>query len=575
MPPFIKNILLLLVFQVTLSVAAQEYPERLLFKDFAKQYEGVKAISDTLLKGGRTVAFRELDRNAEWAVQKGDMALKYGFLLMKWQAIVSEERKDDDIEKMLQKIISRLSKERIVLYNAFAQQLLARYYWIQKQYSSAFEYYINAHHLYNDYGVDEFPMKGDFLSEFGGRFYHFKDYNTAKKYFIEANDCSGSSSVSLMNTIGLSFLYLKQYDSAQFFYKKALDTALKHGYIDWVGIISGNLGYLYYVKGNKDAAVSHFRKEIELYEMQNQGAASNAARSYALLSEIILPEDKTLAMQYALRAVELSRKYNDISNPLMQKSIYPVLAHAYAANGNTALAYIYADSAGIAKDSIAANTNALVLAGAQHSTQAEKRLLRLKQVEKEQQMNLVIRNSLIAGLVLVILVTILLVNRHRIKTANMQQLLEAHRFQAETELQNAAIQLKAFTQSISEKNELIEQFSSEIQRMQQHTTVPYDNKQLETLQRSTILTDKEWNEFQLMFEKAHAGYIQRLKQKVQGLSPVDTRFILLSKLRLSTNEMSLVLGISPDGVRANKERIKNKLKLRSENSSLESFADLI
>jgi DNA-binding CsgD family transcriptional regulator len=335
----------------------------------------------------------------------------------------------------------------------------------------------------------------------------------------------------------------------------------------------GNIGYLNYLSKRYDSAVTYLNKEISYYLEKSHGAGSNVVNSLVLWADIALARnDNKAALAYALRAYEMSIENVEPDNYEVRKSLYATLGHAYGANGNLALAYAFTDSASAAKDTLARRVSALISSGAQHKIEAEKRLFEQKQLEQRDQLNTLLRNALIVGLVLVVVITILLVNRMRIKASHTQKILEAQKLQAEMELMNATAQLKTFTQSISEKNELIEKISSEMALLQK-AGPGFDNSALTKLQRSRILTDVEWSEFQQMFEKAHPGYINRLLQNVQGLSPVEMRFILLSKLKMSGKEMSGVLGISQDAVRQNKERLCNKLRLRDR--TLESFSNSI
>jgi DNA-directed RNA polymerase specialized sigma24 family protein len=92
------------------------------------------------------------------------------------------------------------------------------------------------------------------------------------------------------------------------------------------------------------------------------------------------------------------------------------------------------------------------------------------------------------------------------------------------------------------------------------------NETLQQLRHSTILTDSDWEYFRDLFEKAHPGFLQRLKEKIPGLTPAETRFIVLSKLELSGKEMAAMLGIGTDAIRQLRSRVKKKLNLQEESS---------
>src|SRR5690606_9920415 len=97
---------------------------------------------------------------------------------------------------------------------------------------------------------------------------------------------------------------------------------------------------------------------------------------------------------------------------------------------------------------------------------------------------------------------------------------------ANQELELARLNLDSFTQSIRKKNKLIEQLQSRN---------PEEDKAelFQQLQQSTILTEDDWQSFQQLFDKAHPGFIQRIKETQTTLSIGELRYFVLSRLNLS------------------------------------------
>lgn len=130
------------------------------------------------------------------------------------------------------------------------------------------------------------------------------------------------------------------------------------------------------------------------------------------------------------------------------------------------------------------------------------------------------------------------------------------------ELRESKKQLDHFSLAIQEKNKLIEQFKDRM-----HNTSHKDEKQIEYLQQlseSIILTEKDWEEFQQLFNTVHKYFLVRLKLKEPNLTESEVRLVALTKLKLSTKEISCMLGISPKSVNKSRYRLKKKL---SENSN--------
>ena len=577
MPRIFISFVIALFFSIPSN--AETFPDYILFKDFATQYKTLDSIylhnmndMKDSAKSLHDIAGLEL-----WAHEKDDIPLEYGLAIVRYKYLFRNRFINNEIfENEITALITSLQKDRLSMLEAQATQLFADFYWENKKYALGFEYYIKAHDIYAGYSQNEFPPKVDFTSDFGGKYYHFRDFKTAARYFSEATRSIERPNISLLNTLALCYNSLGLYDSASNYFNKAYALAEERKEPQWTGLLSGNLGHMYFVLGDNDKALSLLEKELAINLGQHEGDRRNAANTLALMSTIyLLKNDKSKALQLALQAYSIALEKLPVSYEV-QRRIYPALAKAYAANGIMDKAYSFLDSAAIAND-VAKRTNILVLAGAQHNIEADRHLAEKQKFEHERNMHALTRDILIAGILLIGLLAGLVFRQEKIKYKNRQEQLEAAKKQAETELKNALAQLNVFTESISEKNEMLEKFTMELNRSQQHVDpeVMQKNETLVQLQQSTILTDDQWRSFQQLFEKAHKGFMDRLVRKVPGLSPIDKRFMLLSKLRLSKREMAAILGISQEAVGQNQQRLKHKLDIRNTNVSLEDFADTI
>jgi DNA-binding CsgD family transcriptional regulator len=72
----------------------------------------------------------------------------------------------------------------------------------------------------------------------------------------------------------------------------------------------------------------------------------------------------------------------------------------------------------------------------------------------------------------------------------------------------------------------------------------------------------------------HGGYLYRLRQKIAGLTPSETRFMALAKLNLNNKEMAASLGVGPNAIRNTWFRLRKKLNLPEE-YSLKEFVKTI
>jgi DNA-binding CsgD family transcriptional regulator len=265
------------------------------------------------------------------------------------------------------------------------------------------------------------------------------------------------------------------------------------------------------------------------------------------------------ANQYAAKA----REYTIRSGQYRRwEKLYPLLGKLEALNGNGDLSARYFDSALVVKDSLARKFNSMQLARAQQRVELEKHEAELNLLLSEKKLKIWERNMLLVAIfsLLVLSVYIFLKQRKNVK------LKQEDLARSENELKAAEAQLTLFTRNITEKNELIETLLQQASGQQNDT--------IDQLKTKTILTEEDWKNFQVLFDKVHGGYLDRLRVKLPGLSPAETRFMTLSKLGLNNKEMASTLGVGPEAIRQYRSRLRRKLNL-SEEGSLEELVNSI
>ena len=234
------------------------------------------------------------------------------------------------------------------------------------------------------------------------------------------------------------------------------------------------------------------------------------------------------------------------------------------------MALRYLDSSVVFKDSLHKIRDVNLKYQGQMAVENERRRQDEKIFAQEKSKQKIIRNALIAFILLSTLITILIYNRARLKRKHKEQQLVSEKQLAEAELINATTKLNEFTKSIIEKNELIEKVSVEVERLnkkyrrlqhQQSEAASPDDNSLKLLQESVLLTDDDWKNFTQLFDKVHSGFLIRLKEEFPTLTPTEIRFVVLSKLKLNYKEMAAMLGVSTDAVRQARSRLKKKLNL--------------
>lgn len=152
-----------------------------------------------------------------------------------------------------------------------------------------------------------------------------------------------------------------------------------------------------------------------------------------------------------------------------------------------------------------------------------------------------------------------------------KQILIAEKARAEDVLKHAEELLKTYVDAVKEKTTIIGHLESELNvlkslavnapELQAHITI---NR--EKLLASTILTEKDWQQFRGIFEQVYPGFSYRLKTTYPELSPAEARFLYLMKLDLSSREMAAMLGISVEAIHKLRYRLRKKLNMEEAGS---------
>jgi len=145
------------------------------------------------------------------------------------------------------------------------------------------------------------------------------------------------------------------------------------------------------------------------------------------------------------------------------------------------------------------------------------------------------------------------------KSKKDRALLLAEKQVIDERLKNARIALHGFTENIRQKNKLIENFKQEIEKLSAQSVDKTDADHLEKLLQANIMTNENWGEFKRLFSKVYPGFFVNLSKENPNLSTTDIRIITLMKLGLSNAEMANMLGITIEGIKKGKQRLRKKI----------------
>ena len=456
---------------------------------------------------------------------------------------------------------------------AAVQYMTLGFYYELKKHNlgKAFENYLKAFNLLEKIPEEKLPPRQYALYVVSHAYYRYNDFDKALKLSVRTNKTFRNKTfVYVFNTnlIGMCYLKTAQYDSARIYFQRVFENAhIMESELAWKGIAFGNIGLSYFLQNNFDKATGYLLQGVSM--TMEGDVFDNTVGFASYLADIYRKQNMPLeAKKFIDISLNAAHKAGDNENYF---TAYNAAASYYRYIKDPAQYITYSDSANLINDKLAAQKDLNTKYKIETAVQNEQVKEREKSFEAEKQQQLLLRNAIIAFVVLLMIISLLLYNRAQIKNKSRQQQLIAQKQLAENELQASTQQLNTFTQSIREKNAFIEKISREIERVNAELIVAKnerhvlslqpetDNHSLKLLQNSVLLTDEDWRNFTHLFEKVHKGFFHRLKQKLPGLSPAETRFAALIKLQLSNKEMASMLGVGTEAIRQIRSRLKKKL----------------
>lgn len=535
--------------------------ERLLHKTHADRYADIYHLFVTHVHLGDTVeSFQSIAKLRSVAAKAGDHPLMLeADLLHARLAVLIASHGDRKLPAELPALIARAEAVRYVPVLLASRMLLRHWYWYTgKNYERAFEEYLKMYPLLQKANGREIPEKGHMLTQMGEAYYFFADYRNAIRFSREALGVEVRQSLrgvhnTARNTIGLSYVRTKSLDSADYYFHKIIENVAVDDYAVWKGIAQGGLGLVAYLRGDYPRAIPLL--EANIAQAVKIGDFDQTGKSQTLLSDIFFRQNRIGDAEKTMQKARQSIRKSGIETPL--EHLFQIFGKVYAAKGQLRLTSNYLDSANFMKERFQWEFNSMQMHRASERSQIQTHRAAMERIAAGQQIKTLERNILLILILLLVVLSLYFYNTYYYRAREKERRAQAQLQKAEQELTFATIQLEEFTRSISEKNQLVEELS-----MRYGINVSDETRQ--ELQKLTILTDDQWEQFRGLFEKIHSGYLNRLREKLPGLTPAETRFMALAKLNLNYKEMANTLGISVQSVRVIRHRVRKKLNLPEE-----------
>ena len=210
---------------------------------------------------------------------------------IKW----SNTKTKEQVEERERTFFDLLEKARALNHLQLETTLeyyLAEFYWGLKTFSTqAMVHYEKAYRMARSFHDDEYFHKQWVIYKFGEKYFDLADYSIAILYLKEASKVENpwepfKQLLPIYNTMGLAFRLQDNFTEAENCYLTGLELATKHSAKGWIGNLSGNLGYLYILKGDVEKGEELLQKDINrsLAAGNSKGSAAGALLQLAQIN---------------------------------------------------------------------------------------------------------------------------------------------------------------------------------------------------------------------------------------------------------------------------------------------------
>jgi len=578
--PILRGTLLILfAFCSTLNVCAQD--TRLLHKTFAERSHLLNSFYNTdVVSLDSVTLLARINGIRKLAVDNNDDDLLMEAALMRLEFFYYRKVPHTLVLSMMDSVNREGKKQNRLWLQIMTEDMLATYNFNRLQhYEQAFEHAQRVYDMMKKVTPPVFPFKSNFLSQMAEMHYFFNDYRQTIFYDLQSVRAEVSTPVegfpigiNTLNTIGLCYQQLDMTDSAEYYFRSTVSLAKKREDEAWDGIGNGNLGYILFLKGKYTEALPLLQKDVNIaVKRSDWGLASG---SLMVMANISLLDGNLTA---AGKQIDSCRRFVNRSGQYQRyQRLYALLSKYYSLTNHPIQALQYLDSSVSVKDSLNRKFNALQMLRASQNIDMERNRAAIAKIESQKTINILERNGLAGILVLLIVITFLLYNRQKIMVKRNEAALQLQTAQAQQERDTARLALVDYTDKLRQQNDLVESFKAEMDNMQREADPVYQLRvaELEQMMKAHIMTDRAWKEFKSLFDKVHPHFFTLINNRFQNLTDTDIRLLALIKLRLNNTEMAGMLGITVEGVRKSKQRLRKRAGVPEENSLEEAVAGI-
>jgi cell division protein FtsB len=440
-----------------------------------------------------------------------------------------------------------------------------------QRFEQAYKLLFRARNEFERIEYEHIPEASVYLFQSMEQYYYFEDYPTAIQYGLLAeqlNQVTSNQIIQGLNTLGMAYQRQKEYGKAKETFMKVMSLSEEHVNADYLGIATGNYGNTLRLEGHTKEALPFLYTD---YEINSQSLPENTAMTCLHIAEALM----------ALDSIPKAKIYLDRARQLNPKKVgdtysgtyFEVQTLYYRKAKNLPLAAAYLDSALTLKDSLRTAFNLKIQTAYQSEISAKKYLNTIQNSEVEQVNTAWLQGVMISSLLLISLVGWYAFDQRRKKTLLKKEI-------AQNRKNHALSQLECYVTGLRERNELLEKSIKELKESNFYSDSslmpqPDISAPLYALLKNMMLTEKDWQLFNQLFEEAYPEFFGQLTVNAADLTSFHRRLLMLTKLTVSSKEIAFMMGMTVESIRKSRQRLRKKLEPLQANTDFEEVIEVL
>ncbi|MEL6534845.1 MAG: tetratricopeptide repeat protein [Bacteroidota bacterium] len=480
---------------------------------------------------------------------------------------------------------------------AFAYRVMGVAHWVRGSYTQGLSLLFEARDRYRDLG-DTLGMANCTMN-IALIYTDQRDYARALDDLIQAlgafEDLGATDRVATTLTkMGSVYTEQGDYNKAFSHLMRALQLHEQGQFLYGIAEVNNRVALLFERQEEHTLALEYAERSLAISEQI--GDKEGTANNLELLGKILLGRGEyAKAKMYLLRGEQMALELG--ANKVL-RDIYHVLRDVYREEENYPQAYEYFLKYTTLRDEVFNEEVSIQMANLQTERELAVQQKELDMARMERDLNAAsaqysqtMQIVFGVGLLLVVILSILAILFLRIQLRRKQALLVKNAELSKTkaslqtvELENAQLkaselqreldyknrELTAYTLNFAQKNQLIEDLREQLTQLKPSDANQQKQvKQLRSMVNNTRNVDRDWEDFRLHFENVHPHFFRQLKAAHPDLSNGEQKLCSLIRLNLSMKETAAILGISPNSVKTARYRLRNKLKLETQDNLMD------